>query len=54
MDAQTLIHELRCKLIARGINAEPGMCDTAGCHGNDTRVHFPGSAGSAWGALPWA
>ena len=46
MDAQARIHELRCKLIARGINAEPiGMCDTAGCQANDTRVHFPGRAG---------
>ena len=45
-DAQARMHELRCKLISRGLNAEPiGACSNPGCNNNDTRVHFPGAAG---------
>ena len=32
-DAQMRLHELRCKLLTRGINAEPiGICKTPGCN----------------------
>jgi len=45
-DAQARLHELRCKLLTRGIDAEPiGICSNPGCNHNDTRNHFPGSAG---------
>ena len=46
MDAEHRIDALRCKLIARGLNAEPiGGCNNVGCNTNDTRLYFPGAAG---------
>ena len=43
-DAQKRLHELRCKLLKRGINAEPiGICRTPGCA--EARVSGGGGGG---------
>ena len=47
VDAQARIHELRCRLLDRGINAEPiGQCTDigGGCTGTGPQF-FPGKAG---------
>lgn len=46
IDAQARLHELRCKLLVRGIDAEPiGICSNPGCTANSSINHFPGAAG---------
>ena len=53
VDAQARLHELRCKLLTRGINAEPiGICANPNCtkHGKGERPGgvfgpFPGVGG---------
>ena len=45
-DAEARIHEFRCKLIDRGINAEPiGICGNEGCNSPLSPVRVPGYAG---------
>ena len=45
-DAQARLHEFRCKLIHRGLNAEPiGTCGNEGCNSPLSPVRVPGYAG---------
>jgi len=45
-DAQARIAEFRCKLIGRGINAEPiGTCGNEGCNSDLSPVRVPGYGG---------
>ena len=45
-DAQARLHEFRCKLLGRGLGAEPiGVCGNDGCDSPLSPVILPGSAG---------
>ena len=46
-EAEARLHEFRCKLIDRGLNAEPiGVCGNEGCNSKLSPVRVPGYAGS--------
>jgi len=46
VDAQDRINEFRCKLIDRGIPAEPiGICGNEGCNSDKSPVNTPGYGG---------